>query len=274
MENAVYRLPLAWNEVFSTFNYNSSSAIKLPKEASNVSIKILGNVEQITKYKVRGCTKGFNFNFDVFAEGSDVVLEYKTLRYGPKEGYISSLGYASLANGNSTVNTGEHYISDISNKVVFKEHPQYIIEPQEMDLGPNTACGGNYNFKVYPRVGHERYKLNLQFQCSGEDFSTTPSLVAFMKEEGGTSDSSLVQFDKGSANLVLKPDAKYSVQGSYNETSFGFTFTANEDQIEQAVAATIQENSNIENIEYSVSTINQDTVINAKVIFKSGSCPE
>jgi hypothetical protein len=46
------------------------------------------------------------------------------------------------------------------------------------------------------------------------------------------------------------------------------------DQIEQAVAATIQENSNIENIEYSVSTINQDTVINAKVIFKSGSCPE
>jgi uncharacterized protein YpmS len=95
-----------------------------------------------------------------------------------------------------------------------------------------------------------------------------------MKEEGGTSDSSLVQFDKGSANLALKPDAKYSVQGSFNETSFSFTFTANEDQIEQAVAATIQENSNIENIEYSVSTINQDTVINAKVIFKSGSCPE
>ena len=158
--------------------------------------------------------------------------------------------------------------------MVFKEHPQYIIEPQEMDLGPNTACGGNYNFKVYPRVGHKRYKLNLQFQCSGEDFSTTPSLVAFMKEEGGKSDFSLVQFDKGSANLVLKPDVKYSVQGSINETSFSFTFTANEDQIEQAVAATIQENSNIENIEYSVSTINQDTVINAKVIFKSGSCPE
>ena len=74
--------------------------------------------------------------------------------------------------------------------------------------------------------------------------------------------------------MALKPDAKYSVQGSFNETSFSFTFTANEDQIEQAVAATIQENSNIENIEYSVSTINQDTVINAKVIFKSGSCPE
>ena len=263
---------LALPEVFSTFNYNSSSAIRLPKEAYGVYIKVLAHA--YNKYGVEECPKGFNFNFDVFAEGSDVVLEYKTLRSGPKEGYISSLGYASLANGNSTVNTGEHYISNISNKVVFKEHPRYIIEPQEMDLGPNTACGGNYNFKVYPRVGHERYKLNLQFQCSGEDFSTTPSLEAFMKEEGGTSDPSLVQFDKGSANLALKPDAKYSVQGSFNETSFGFTFTANEDQIEQAVAATIQENSNIENIEYSVSTINQDTVINAKVIFKSGSCPE
>ena len=272
MTHAVLDWPLYLNRVFDTFNYNSSSAIKLPKEAYDVYIQILANVDN--EYEVEECTKGFNFNFEFMVEGSDVVLEYKTLRAGPKEGYISSLGYASLANGNSTVNTGEHYISDISNKVVFKEHPQYIIEPQEMDLGPNTACGGNYNFKVYPRVGHERYKLNLQFQCSGEDFSTTPSLVAFMKEEGGTSDSSLVQFDKGSANLVLKPDAKYSVQGSFNETSFGFTFTANEDQIEQAVAATIQENSNIENIEYSVSTINQDTVINAKVIFKSGSCPE
>ena len=264
--------PLYWNRVFDTFNYNSSTGINLPKEAYDVIIKILANVDN--KYKVEECTKGFNFNFEFMGEGSDVVLEYKTLRAGPKEGYISSLGYASLANGNSTVNTGEHYISNISNKVVFKEHPQYIIEPQEMDLGPNTACGGNYNFKVYPRVGHERYKLNLQFQCSGEDFSTTPSLEAFMKEEGSTSDFSLVQFDKGSANLALKPDVKYSVQGSFNETSFSFTFTANEDQIEQAVAATIQENSNIENIEYSVSTINQDTVINAKVIFKSGSCPE
>ena len=265
--------PLYWNRVFDTFNYNSSTGIKLPKEAYDVIIQILANVDN--EYEVEECTKGFNFNFEFMGEGSDVVLEYKTLRAGPKEGYISSLGYgyASLATS-STVNTGEHYISDISNKVVFKEHPRYIIEPQEMDLGPNTACGGNYNFKVYPRVGHERYKLNLQFQCFGEDFSTTPSLEAFMKEEGSTSDFSLVQFDKGSANLVLKPDAKYSVQGSFNETSFSFTFTANEDQIEQAVAATIQENSNIENIEYSVSTINQDTVINAKVIFKSGSCPE
>ena len=272
MTHAVWDSPLYMIRVFDTFNYNSSTGIKLPKEASDVYIQILANVDN--EYKVEECTKGFNFNFEFMGEGSDVVLEYKTLRAGPKEGYISSLGYASLANGNSTVNTGEHYISNISNKVVFKEHPQYIIEPQEMDLGPNTACGGNYNFKVYPRVGHERYKLNLQFQCSGEDFSTTPSLVAFMKEEGGTSDPSLVQFDKGSANLVLKPDVKYSVQGSINETSFSFTFTANEDQIEQAVAATIQENSNIENIEYSVSTINKDTVINAKVIFKSGSCPE
>ena len=275
MEIAVYRLPLAWNEVLSTFNYNSSSTINLPSSASDVTIKILGNDEKITNYFIEDCTEGFNFNFEFMEEGSDVVLEYKTLRAGPKEeGNISSLGYANLANGNSTVNTGELYISDISNKVIFKEHDQYIIEPQEMDLGTYTAaCGGNYNFKVYPRVGHERYKLNLQVQCSGEGFSTTPSLLAYMKEEG-TPDSSLVQFDKGSANLALKPDAKYSVKGSFNETSYGFTFTANEDQIEQAVAATIQENSNIENIEYSVSTINQDTVINAKVIFKSGSCPK
>ena len=264
----VYDIEYQDLEKIDQFNYNSKSAIKLPKGAYDILIGITG--ELVNKYGLEVCSEGYNFNFN---GEYGVVLEYKTLRKGPNDDdYISSLGYANLTE-NTTVNTGNHYQSNISNKVVFKQHNQYIIEPQEMDLGTN-ACGGEYNFKVYPRVGHERYKLNLQFQCSGEDFSKAPSLTAFMKEEGSTSDSSLIQFDNGSTSLVLKPDAKYSVEGSFNETSFGFTFTTSEDQIAQAVAATIQGNSSIENIEYNEDNINQDTVINAKVIFKSGSCPE
>ena len=34
MTNAVFRQPFEWNRVFDTFNYNSSSTITLPMEAS------------------------------------------------------------------------------------------------------------------------------------------------------------------------------------------------------------------------------------------------
>ena len=251
-------------------NYNNTIAI--PKGAELMMIHLQYKLTDLNQK----CTEGFNFNFEGLAKEDRPNLLYKTVR---NEGLNSYIGYAQPTiekpNHNTTAIVGNHIYGKNANKVVFDKNDQYIIEPQEMELGGEDSCGKTYNFKVYPRDGHNRYTLNLQFQCAGEEFSTAPSLVAFMTEEGSSTSESLIQFENGSTNLVLKPEGKYLVQGSFNETEFGFTFTANESQIEQAIAKTIAENNNIKDIEYTISKINNvESVINAKIIFKEGACPE
>lgn len=253
----------------------------------------LDNIDYFTKIKFRyvpeknlsDCSNGFSLVFEGLNDGEQPTFLYKTVSYLEDENrvnpetFISQTGYASPTVKNPTHNTVKnvesHVYSLYFNKIVFEENSQYIIEPQKMDLGGIHSCGKTFNFKVYPKDGHDRYTLNLQFQCEGEEFSTAPSLTAFLKEEESSTSKSIIRLENGSTSLVLKPEAAYSVQGSFNETEFGFTFTANESQIEQAIAKTIAENNNIKDIEYTISKINNvESVINAKIIFKEGACPE
>ena len=262
--------------LFSTGYPKSRPSATVPKGA--FIKKIVFEAIYANDYYLTNCEEGFNFKFSGLSGDQEISLEYGVTvnRIGESSRKPYIFGIESLSVNNDSFNTGiNNYYSLNSNRVVFLEDPQYIIEPQEMDLGGEEACGKTYNFKVYPRDGNNRYQLNLQFQCAGEDFSTAPSVVAFLKEESSPIKASLIQFSNGSTNLALNPNTKYLVQGDFNGSEFGFTFTANEDNVEAAIASTIANNDNILDIEYTISKINNvESVINAKIIFKEGACPE
>lgn len=221
------------------------------------------------------CEEGFNIKFEGLSEGEAPSLLYRTIRNGEKPTVVS---YVNPTVGNEIHNTtgtigSSHPYGRTSNKIIFSPSFQYEVSPQEMDLGGEDACGKTYTFKVTPRPDTEKYKLNIQFQCAGEDFSTAPSVVAFIREEGSNA-SDLLNLNNGSSTLHLKSDKNYLVQGDFNGNDFGFTFTANGPAIDLALQKSILENENIQDIQYSFPVINGENVINAKVIFKEGKCPE
>lgn len=279
VSNSEYRT--SPNNAIETFDFNSEITAKFPNYFRSFTLEKVSEIKGMTlKYTFGNnlveCQDGYNLVFEGLEEGDSPNFAYKI--FINSDGNNSHIGIANPNSReplyNSTKKIKSHIYGSASNKIVFADNPQYIIEPQQMDLGGEDSCGKTFNFKVYPKDGHDRYTLNLQFQCEGEEFSTAPSLTAFLEEESSTS-KSIIQLENGSTSLVLKPEATYSVQGSFNETDFGFTFTANESQIEQAIAKTIAENNNIKDIEYTISKINNvESVINAKIIFKEGACPE
>lgn len=232
----------------------------------------------ITNSETQQCEEGFNLNFEMIGVNEDDKpnLLYKTER---NSGATSHIGYASLTKGNSSHNTASfsngHSYGKLSNKIIFEDNLQYDIIPNTMELGGVEACGKTYNFKVVAKDYLEKYKMNIQFQCSGDEFSTAPTLVAFLNEANTPDKVDMINLNNGSTSLYLKPEGKYEVLGVFNETEFGFTFTANEDNVEAAIASTIANNDNILDIEYTISKINNvESVINAKIIFKEGACPE
>lgn len=227
------------------------------------------------------CKEGFNFNFEGLSSEDRPNLLYKTVR---NNGLNSYVGYANPTSVNSTHNTTalveSHTYGKHSNKVVFAENSQYLISPQEMDLGGEEACGKTFDFKVFPKEGLEKYKLNLQFQCPGDDYSTAPSVSARFNKVGDGIPSEIITLENGSANLYLEENRFYKVSGSFNDSEFDFTFTNNQSEIQEAIRRTLAENKNLLNIYYFQREVKDEdgnflyNLINAIVTFKEGGCPE
>lgn len=267
------RLPNEYTFVKSAKFQPWNNEIAIPAGSRIIHV----DLTTITNSETQQCKDGFNLNFEMIGVNKDdrPNLLYKIER---NSGATSHIGYASLTKDNSSHNTAfiskGHSYGKLSNKIIFDDNLQYDIIPNTMELGGLNACGKTYNFKVISK-DLKKYKMNVQFQCSGDEFSTAPTLVAFFNETNTPEKVDMINLNNGGTSLYLKPEATYSVQGSFNETEFGFTFTANESQIEQAIAKTIAENNNIKDIEYTISKINNvESVINAKIIFKEGACPE
>ena len=259
---------LAWNYIRP---WNDEITIPDGNRIIHVELATMTNDE------TQQCMEGFNLNFEMMGVNEDdrPNLLYKTER---NSGKTSHIGYASLTKGNSSHNTASfsngHSYGKLSNKIIFEDNLQYDIIPNTMELGGVEACGKTYNFKVVAKDYLEKYKMNIQFQCSGDEFSTAPTLVAFFNEANTPDKVDMINLNNGSTSLYLKPEGKYEILGVFNESKFRMSFTNNQSEIEQAIRESIDQNENIQNIEYSLSIIEGEKVINAKILFKEGFCPE
>jgi len=227
------------------------------------------NVSEEAQLALKLCEEGFNFNFSGIPNETPLSLEYATFR---KDGLISAMGIANLRSDKTIVNTGSVTYSTKGNIVKFRENNQYFIEPNTQDI-TGAACGSTFNFRVIPKEGLVKTRLNLQFSCVGEKHASAPTVSAFMKEESSKIEADLIQFKNGVTNLYLKPGGSYNVNGKFNNTDFRFTFVNNLANIEASITQTIQDNTNIENIFFTFSKVDGQETINAVVIFKAGSCP-
>lgn len=229
------------------------------------------------KDNTANCVGGMNLNFEGLAENESPSFMYKVERNNE---FISVISSASPTVDNPVVNTAEnfgdnaHLMGVRSNKITFLDHPQYHIEPQEMELGGADACGKNYTFKVYPKAELTKYRINLQLKCADEEFSIVPSVAAFYNAVDTPEAIDIMNLENGSATLYLKPDGKYKVQGEFDGADFSFTFTNSEALLASVTQETITDNDIIDDITYTFTSTNGVTNINATITLGDGYCPE
>lgn len=246
-------------------NYNGK--FTLEKGSQLMGIRVAQFFDQPS---LEDCKEGFNFQFQGLEnQETPVEFEYKVTRDNK---YTAALGITSLTNSYPVHNTGNHYYSTSSNKVEFKENSQYYIEPSTLELGGVGACDSTKTFNVLPKEDVERYTINVQTQCAGQNASLRPTASVFFREQGQTNWEG-TRFAGGKSTLYLKPETLYGIEGQYRDSDFSFTMSTGQQQFDEAITETIKENPEIDNIMFSGTTRDGNKHLDIKIIYTSESCP-
>ena len=219
---------------------------------------------------LRTCDEGFNLRFRGLDDlKTPVEFEYAVRR---DNNYLSTIGYTSLTDQYPVHNTGNHYYSSELNSVEFIENSQFFIEPRVLELGGAEACGSTYIFKVLPKDEVEKYTINVQTQCTGQNGSVLPTANVFFREQGETNWEG-TRFTSGTSTLFLKPETLYDIEGQYENSNFSFTLSTGQQQLQQAINQSIRDNPELHNILLSHTTKDGNKNLDIKIVFTSESCP-
>lgn len=216
------------------------------------------------------CEEGFNFIFEGLQDQqTPTEFEYKVTR---NEDYISAIGITSLSKEYPEHNTGSHIYSSDFNRVEFKDNSQYYVEPKIQELGGTSACGRTYSFNVIPKDEVEKYTINIQAKCTGQNGSILPTASVFFREQG-KSEWEGTRFINGKSTLFLKPETLYEIEGEYEDAEFSFTLGTGEQQLQKAIEESIINNPELQDIVFTNTAKNGDRNLDIEIIFTSKSCP-
>ena len=218
---------------------------------------------------LRMCDDGFNFRFlGLDDQKTPVEFEYAVRR---DNNYLSTIGYTSLTDQYPVHNTGNHYYSSELNSVEFIENSQFFIEPRVLELEGAESCGSTYTFNVLPKDEVEKYTINVQTQCTGQNGSVLPTANVFFREQGKTNWEG-TRFAGGKSTLYLKPETLYDIDGQYRDSNFNFTLSTGR-QLQEAIKQSIENNPELHNMLISNTTKDGNKHLDIKIVFTSESCP-
>jgi len=260
---------------YDIYNLKTESTINGDfKLEGNEDNKLKGIKVIMFNNEIKTCPTGINFSFKGLDNIARTELEYSTERTNINgETYVTTIGIAQLSKEFPIYNTGEIEYSKLSNKVTFANNSQFIIEPQTLDMGDETACGKTFNFDLIPRNDLTKYKIIIKAGCEGKNVSITPNLNTLFKAAGITTWEG-VNFVAGSAILYLAQKGEYNFIGEYNGQNFNFNWSTDLTNLATMRNTTLAANTELKNITYTAGlTADKNKMITINLIFSESACP-
>jgi hypothetical protein len=240
-----------------------------------------------TKEQIDRCTKGLIVKF----------TNESNLNASPKFDYIMTFANGSTVKGtltvifprynaststwvyisNTTVN-GFYYPTDnlVTSFEIFPD-AQFEFTTGTTRTLQNGACGQTIDFAIKAKSDLKPYRVITNITCeSSQGLVATPSMQGTITQLG-TDVKTRFLFDGGIANLQLKDNTDYIIEGSYGNTSASFNFTTNPNNINSVIASSLAQFPELKDVRVVFGPQPTDATtprdITITIIYKQEHCP-